>query len=526
MSVIATYLMSRGLAPPLDAADAEAAADAIGQALSLTIYPRSITAADGVIYCLGRSDLEQRLCLLGEPKAQPNALAELAGERGWAVFDGREVLVLVTPTDRRAAQLVRRDLPFTLPRVVGLERSVGCGDRLGLGTPGHVRAVRGTGVVPVFAQQSIREMDRTGRTPEQVMDDALWGVLREGYRDGFGADADHLKTEEDVATCVEAGFTMFTIDPGDHVNDTADALTLDLLEAAFEALPWAGLETTPRECRRRYRHTTVDLGAAGRFEFGKVALLRSAVKYGAAVAHTVGLYRRLRDLMAGRPFEFEMSVDETATPTTAAEHFYVASELKRLGVEVTSLAPRFVGAFEKGIDYKGSLEEFEASFAEHVAIARRAGPYKLSIHSGSDKFSIYPIAARLAGDLIHVKTAGTSYLEALRVIAEVDPPLFREILGFAHERYETDKATYHVSADPSAVPQPDDLSDDELAAVLDPDDGRQLLHVTYGSVLQAENADGDPRFRDRLLTALRQHEERYAEVLEGHIGKHVAPFAT
>ena len=358
MSVIATYLMSRGLAPPLEPAEAETAAATIDQALHLSVYPRSITAADGVIYCLGRSDLEQRVCLLATPKATPNALAELAGERRWAVLDGREVLVLITPTDHRAAQLVRRDLPFTVPRVIGLMRSIGCGDRLGLGTPGHVRAVRGTGVVPVFAQQSIREMDRTGRTSEQVMDDVLWGVLREGYRDGFGADADHLKTEEDVATCVEAGFTMFTIDPGDHVNDTADALTLDLLEAEFEALPWAGLEATPRECRQQYRHATVDLGAAGGFEFGKVALLRSAVKYGAAVAHTVRLYRRLADLMAGRPFEFEMSVDETATPTTAAEHFYVASELKRLGVEVTSLAPRFVGAFEKGIDYKGSLEEF------------------------------------------------------------------------------------------------------------------------------------------------------------------------
>ena len=125
-----------------------------------------------------------------------------------------------------------------------------------------------------------------------------------------------------------------------------------------------------------------------------------------------------------------------------------------------------------------------------------------------------------------MKTAGTSYLEALRTICDVDPALFREILGFAHQRYETDKATYHVSADPSVVPQPDDLPDDQLASILDGNDGRQLFHVTYGSVLQAENADGNPRFRDRLLTDLREHEERYAEVLEGHLGRHVAPFAT
>ena len=85
----------------------------------------------------------------------------------------------------------------------------------------------------------------------------------------------------------------------------------------------------------------------------------------------------------------------------------------------------------KGVDYIGDLDEFEAEMAKHAAIARVLGPYKLSIHSGSDKFSIYPIFARHAGSLVHLKTAGTSYLEALRAIAGVDPAFFREILALA-----------------------------------------------------------------------------------------------
>ena len=150
--------------------------------------------------------------------------------------------------------------------------------------------------------------------------------------------------------------------------------------------------------------------------------------------------------------ELEVSVDETETPTSHAEHIYIASELKRLGVKWVSLAPRYVGRFEKGVDYIGSLAAFEADFAGHAAIARWFGPYKLSLHSGSDKFSIYPIAARLSRGLVHLKTAGTSYLEALRTIAHHDPAFFREIYTFARQRYETDRLSYHVSAELSECP--------------------------------------------------------------------------
>jgi len=241
MSAFAALLESTGLMPPLDAAAAQAVAEALGAAAGLDVYPRSVTAADGVVYALGRSGLSKRLIVACAAEGCSGCCGSLSPECRTVTVDGAAVQVSVLATDHEAAEMLRHTLPFLVPRVVGVTRSVGMGDRLGIGTPGHVRAVRGSGVVPIFAQQSIREMGRTGRTPENVMDDALWGVLQEGWRDGFGADADHLKTEEDVAACVEAGFVMFTVDPGDHVNDSADALTLDLLEAEFEALPWPAL---------------------------------------------------------------------------------------------------------------------------------------------------------------------------------------------------------------------------------------------------------------------------------------------
>ena len=281
---------------------------------------------------------------------------------------------------------------------------MGLGDRLGLATPGHIRAIRGTGVKPVLAQQSIREMTRSNRTPEQVMEDALWGVFEEGFRDGFGADADHLKSTADVDATLAAGFRTFTIDPGEHVDNAAGHEGVPALLGKLPGIPWEQLQTTEADCRRAFLGRSHRVDYDMELAFTEETLLRALVKYGRAVAHTARLHRHLAQAFSGRAplprngaaFELEMSVDETDSPTTSHEHFYIAHELKRLGVPVVSLAPRFIGDFEKGIDYKGDLRAFEAAFIQHVKIARCLGPYKISIHSGSDKFSIYPIAAKHA----------------------------------------------------------------------------------------------------------------------------------
>jgi hypothetical protein len=151
-------------------------------------------------------------------------------------------------------------------------------------------------------------------------------------------------------------------------------------------------------------------------------------------------------------------------------------------------------------------------------VAQAFGPYKLSLHSGSDKFSIYPIAAKVAGELVHLKTAGTSYLEALRAIAVLNPALFREIVAFSLERYPTDRATYHVSAEVAKVPDITKWPDDKLTALLDDFHGREVLHVTFGSVLN------HPPFREPFFAALRGDEETYYQMLERHFDKHLAPF--
>lgn len=414
------------------------------------------------------------------------------------------------PLDAQNAAALRRTLPWTAPTTVGLKKSVGCGDRLGLATPGHILAVRESDMFPVFAQQSIREMQRAGRTPQNVMDDATWGVFEMDYQSGFGSDADHLKNKQVIDDCIAAGYVGFTLDPGDHVDNAAHIDDIHGLRAKYEVLPWGRLDSSPDALKKLY------LGNSIAGEITEETLLRAACKYGIALAEVADLARHIAASMDGSPYDLEISVDETDTPTSPAEHYFFASELKRLGIEFQGLAPRFIGRFEKGVDYIGDLDAFEHDFAEHARIARELGPYKLSIHSGSDKFSIYPIIARHTGPYVHLKTAGTSWLEALRVIAMHDPALFRDILDFAIERYPTDKASYHVSADLSKVPT--DLMDVDLPNLFDQFDTRQVLHVTFGSVLG--------QFRDPLYTTLRQYENSYSAVLKDHFDKHISPFAS
>ena len=236
------------------------------------------------------------------------------------------------------------------------------------------------------------------------------------------------------------------------------------------------------------------------------------------------MHRHLVEVKGTAPFELEVSVDETETPTSHAEHYYVASELKRLGVTWIGLAPRHVGRFEKGVDYIGDLAAFERDVAGHAAIARHLGPYKLSLHSGSDKFSIYPIVARHTRGLVHLKTAGTSYLEALRTLASVDPEAFRAVYAFARGCYEHDRATYHVSASLDRVAPADAVPAQELPALLDNFDAREILHVTFGSVLTDTKDTGGRRFSDQLMAVLGDHAEAYAANLQRHFTRHLAPF--
>ena len=410
----------------------------------------------------------------------------------------------------------------TKPSVLGMRKSFGFGDRLGLAGPGHIEATRKFDFAAIFAQQSIRELDRTDRTAEEVMEAARTAVSEAGYGEPWGADADHLKTREDVERMAVAGYCFFTIDPSSYVNNLADGMSESKLAAEVEDQVSEGVfgGHSPESL---YLGRTFEIGENGAVTFDKESLHRAVAKYGRAIADVENMAGYIAEESGHRPYEIEVSVDETDSPTSILEHLFFALELKRRDIEVVSLAPRFIGDFEKGIDYRGEIYAFEDSLRAHTEVARQYGPYKLSMHSGSDKFSIYPSFGRICGDLLHVKTAGTSYLEALRVICRVDTDLFMEIACYSAGRFATDIASYHISTTQEDIAN---LGHDPIGDLEDvylgQDVGRQLLHVTFGSVLTVGKRSDGQLFKDAILEILRNHEDLYLEVLDAHFCKHLS----
>ena len=401
------------------------------------------------------------------------------------------------------------------PQPLGLAPSFGFGDRIGLATPGHLDALRSHGgsIMPIFAQQSIREMNRVERTPSDVMSAAVESLRDASFQGRWCADADHLKTQEDVNSTAGAGFVFFTIDPSDYVNQRADHFDPSQLRHEFNVVKgevdWVDV----------YIGRTIQVEDGPKIVFDETTVKRAAVKYGRAIAHAVKLAAHIDGVMEklNRGYEIELSVDETPHPTTPAEHYIIADQCLRVNMRLVSLALRFAGKFEKGIDFRGDLALAKTTLEEHSAIARQLGPYKLSMHSGSDKLSLYSIFARATRGMFHIKTAGTSYLEALRTVCKHDSKLFRRIIDVSRERFEQDRATYYISAELHKVPKPVLITNhSELERIyLDKDDGRQILHVTFGSIL----IDGSlgPAIRDLLVT----EQETHRHLLSKHFSRHL-----
>ena len=411
---------------------------------------------------------------------------------------------LKVPLNRKNAKALRKLFPFTAPsRVLGKDRSFGVGDRLGIATPGHIRLFEKYDVYPVFAQQSIRELNLTCRSFEDVLDVVSFAVFRDGFKKSWGADGDHLKTEKDVKYALSLGFTMITLDCSEHIkNDVTDENAPPL----------------PQSYADKYLGKEFDIGEGVRLSFTEGELKKIAAIYGNAITFAIGIYNKF--LKKGKyGADFEISIDETSTPTTPLQHYFVARELIDGAVSFATLAPRFCGEFQKGVDYMGDLAQFEKEIKVHAIIARHF-KYKLSIHSGSDKFAVFPSIGKFTRNTFHVKTAGTNWLEAMRVVALGDPALYREVHKYALTAFDEACKYYHVTTDLKKIPPVDKLSDRELPGLFNQNDSRQLIHITYGLILNKKNDDGSYVFRDRLYKFWNDHAEDYAQALVKHIGKH------
>ncbi len=386
--------------------------------------------------------------------------------------------------------------------------SLGLGDRTATSTPGLARALKNTNAFPIFAQQSTRELNLTGRSFDDVVAAASFAVLEAGYKTGYAADGDHLKNIDEIRPALSAGCTLITLDCSEHIK--AEYLTCENEKVHTDYIK------LPVETRTFYEQKYLNRAFPVIGKYSEIEFRRTVLAYENTIAHIEACADFIKNY-ADHDVDIELSIDETSVSTVPSAHFFVANELADKKIELWSCAPRFIGKFEKGVDYIGDVREFEQDFILHQCIAEHFG-YKMSVHSGSDKLSIYPIVARETKGNVHVKTSGTWWLEATRLLSVKAPELFRKTFLYSIECLPKAKQLYSITTNMNDIPNIDEVSDEKLPEYLEANASRQLLHVSYGYLLQ------EPWFAKGLTEAIFGFESDYHALINTHIGKHLKAF--
>ena len=292
--------------------------------------------------------------------------------------------------------------------------SFGVGDRFGRQAAAQLAAFqklseRGVQVSPVW-NKSNREHTFIGSDPRSVWAAASTAIANSGWSGNWYVDADHVQLET-VDRFVDCS-NFFTIDVADYIGRPIDAAVVE-------------------DFVRRHAELVGQLeiqGLSRPVEITADEVRRVAKQYLNAVIKAGEIYRHIAGRRSGDDFVTEVSMDETNRPQTPPELLIILAALSDVGVPLQTIAPKFTGRFNKGVDYEGDLQMFEQEFTEDLSvIAHAVAAYnlpanlKLSVHSGSDKFSLYPIIHRVIQQTdsgIHVKTAGTTWLEELIGLAE------------------------------------------------------------------------------------------------------------
>ena len=368
--------------------------------------------------------------------------------------------------------------------------SIGVGDRFAHQARAQLRACinaeeRGVEVIPVW-NKSNREHVTVGSEPASVRAAAESAVRDLKWSKPFHVDADHIRLEtvDRFIPCSD----FFTIDVADFIGRPADG---QLVEAFVN----------------RHRELADRIGVPGvdePLEMSCGEVERVANKFLYAVQEAGRIYRHIKQAK-GPDFITEISMDETDSPQTPPELLVILAAIADEGIPIQTIAPKFTGRFNKGVDYAGDLARFEKEFnADLAVVAFAVGRYglpaglKLSVHSGSDKFSIYePIrrAVRRFNAGVHVKTAGTTWLEEVIGLAEAGGEglaIAKEVYADAFAHLDELCAPYAavIDIDAKELPSPQTVqawSSAQFVNALrhDPECPafnphlRQLLHVGY-----------------------------------------------
>lgn len=368
--------------------------------------------------------------------------------------------------------------------------SIGVGDRFARQAKAQLNACmlaarQGIDVIPVW-NKSYREHGIVGSAPDSVRAAAEAAVAELGWKKSYYVDADHINLDTVNGFIRVSDF--FTIDVAAMIGQPHPAEAVD------------GFVNRHPDLEGR-----LELAGVPAVESSRASVAAAAKKYFGAVAQAGRIYRLIASQKDEGSFITEVSMDETDSPQTPAELMVILAALADQRVPVQTVAPKFTGRFNKGVDFAGDPQMFEAEFRADVAVIgeaiRRYGlpdTLKLSVHSGSDKFSIYPAIQRTLAETgagVHVKTAGTTWLEEIIGLAEAGGEgltLAKEVYGKAYRDREALCEPYAavIDIDAAHLPPPaevDKWQAEQFTAALRHDqsraeynaDMRQLLHVGY-----------------------------------------------
>jgi len=265
------------------------------------VYTSSVRQEDGAVWALLKIQGQRILGCFAAP-GEGNIDRPGAGFSGSLLPLPHGGHVLFYALSHSNAERLRQALPFTAPSsLAAMTSTFGLGDRLGVAGPGQLRAIREYEAAPVLAQQSLRELRLTGRSYEEVLDAATWAVFQEGYTRPWGADADHLKTEEWVRKALRIGFTMITADVSDAIRGeftgVTDAAVLD---------HYGALDTdVRRRIEGKYLGLNLALDTGELIGFARPELARTVLIYREALELAGRLYRAGIEETGGRAFDFE-----------------------------------------------------------------------------------------------------------------------------------------------------------------------------------------------------------------------------
>jgi len=405
--------------------------------------------------------------------------------------------------------------------------SIGVGDRFARQAKPQLQACRmaaelGVEVIPVW-NKSNREHTIIGSTPASTRTAADEAVRTLGWSKPYYVDADHINRKT-VDKFIEA-CDFFTIDVADLIGRPCEAAAVQAFVEAHPEL--SGDLLIP--------------GVTHPFCLERGFVVQVANKYLAAIQEAGRIYRQIVESKGRGQFITEVSMDETDSSQTPAELLIILVAVADEGIPMQTIAPKFSGRFDKGVDYVGDLAKFSQEFSDDVAVIAFAvqqygmsGNLKLSVHSGSDKFSLYGPIHRTLEKLdagVHLKTAGTTWLEELIGLAEgggAGLDLAKEIYAEAYARREDLCAPYAavIDIDPGQLPAPElvahwsaeqfvsALRHDPKCSAYNPN-FRQLLHVGFKVAA---------RMGARYLDLVSAMETTIAKnVTENLFGRHLKP---